>query len=257
VKVGFEKMKTKLLAAGLIGALSLAGTTVPAFADGEETAASPWSATLVLTSDYRFRGQSQSDRNPAVQGSVDFAAENGFFAGVWASNIDFNDVNDTSIEVDLYAGITTAVSESTEATFKVVYYAYPDQDNLNNDYDYVEVLASLSHDFGGAAVTGEIAWSPDYFAQTGSAVALTGTLEVPLAEWLSASGHLGYQSIDDNGAFGTPDYMFYDIGLSATWEMLTFDVRWVDTDLSELDCFGGLDLCEGGVVGTISLSFGG
>lgn len=257
MKVGFEKMKTKLLAAGLIGAFSLAGTTVPAFADGEETAASPWSATLVFTSDYRFRGQSQTDRNPAVQGSVDFAAENGFFAGIWASNIDFNDFNDTSIEVDLYAGITTAVSETTEATFKVVYYAYPDQDNLNNDYDYVEILASLSHDFGGAAVTGEIAYSPDYFAQTGSAVALTGTLEVPLTEWLSASGHLGYQWIDDNTGYGTPDYAYYDIGLSATWEMLTFDVRWVDTDLSELECYGGLDLCEGGVVGTISLSFGG
>jgi hypothetical protein len=51
--------------------------------------------------------------------------------------------------------------------------------------------------------------------------------------------------------------MFYDIGLSATWNILTFDARWVDTDLSELECFGGLDLCEGGFVGTISVSFGG
>jgi uncharacterized protein (TIGR02001 family) len=251
-------MKTRLLTAGLIGALSLAGTAVPAFADGEEAAAaSPWSATLAVTSDYRFRGQSQTDRGVAVQGSIDFASESGFFAGVWASNIDFNDAGDTSIEVDLYAGITTAVSESTEATFKVVYYAYPDQDNLANDYDYVEVLASLSHDFGGASVSGEIAWSPDYFAQTGSAVALTGTLEVPLAEWLSASGHLGYQWIDDEIGYGTPDYMYYDIGLSATWNILTFDVRYVDTDLDELECYGGLDLCEGGFVGTISVSFGG
>lgn len=257
MKVGYEKMKTKLLTASLIGVLALAGTAAPAFADGEEAAASPWSATLAVTSDYRFRGQSQTDRNPAVQGSVDFASESGFFAGVWASNIDFNDFNDTSIEVDLYAGITTAVSESTEATFKVVYYAYPDQDNFNADYDYIEVLASLSHDFGGAAITGEIAWSPDYFAQTGSAIALTGTLEVPLAEWLSASGHLGYQWIDDEIAYGTPDYMYYDIGLSATWNILTFDARWVDTDLSELECYSGLDLCEGGFVGTISLSFGG
>jgi uncharacterized protein (TIGR02001 family) len=250
-------MKTKLLTAGLIGALSLAGTAAPAFADGEEAAASPWSATLAVTSDYRFRGQSQSDNNAAVSGSIDFASESGFFAGVWASTIDFNDFNDTSVEVDLYAGITTALTESTEFTIKVVYYAYPDQDNFNPDYDYVELLASVSHDFGGASVAAEVAYSPDYFAQTGSAVALTGTLEVPLAEWLSASGHLGYQSIDDNGAYGTPDYAFYDIGLSATWEMLTLDVRWVDTDLSEIDCYGGTDLCEGGVVGTLSISFGG
>ncbi|MCE9521711.1 MAG: TorF family putative porin [Alphaproteobacteria bacterium] len=257
-------MKTKFLTMGLLGSLAFGGLATPAFADGEEAAASPWSATLAVTSDYRFRGQSQTQRDPALQGSIDFASETGFFAGVWASNIDFNDPGDTSIEVDLYAGVTQAISDKTEATFKVVYYAYPDQDNAIADYDYVEVLASLSHDFGAAAVTGEIAWSPDYFAQTGSAVALTGTLAVPLADkfWffdggLSASGHAGYQWIDDNIAYGTPDYVYFDVGLSAVWGLATFDVRWIDTDLDKTECYGGLDLCEGGVVGTVSFAFGG
>ena len=257
-------MKTKFLTMGLLGSLALGGLATPALADGDEAAASPWSATLALTSDYRFRGQSQTQRDPALQGSIDFASETGFFAGVWASNIDFNDFGDTSVEVDLYAGVTKTISEGTEGTLKVVYYAYPDQDNAAPDYNYLEVLASLSHDFGSASITGEIAWSPDYFAQTGDAVALTGTLAVPLCDklWffdggLSASGHVGYQWIDDNIAYGTPDYLYYDIGLSAVWGLATFDARWIDTDLSKAECYGGTDLCEGGFVAAVSFAFGG
>jgi hypothetical protein len=47
--------------------------------------------------------------------------------------------------------------------------------------------------------------------------------------------------------------VFYDIGLSAKVENVTLDVRWVDTDLSRPECFAGTNLCEGGVVATLTL----
>ena len=264
-------MKTRNLTIGLFGALSLISTAAPALADGEEKAASPWSVTIGATTDYRFRGISQSDQSPAVQGSIDFKSESGFFAGAWASNIDFNDDGlitdgDTKVELDLYAGFSHDFSETTSGVLKAVYYAYPTADYLpgTNDYNYFELIADLSHDFGSASVTGEIAWTPDYFYESGNAVALTGTLAVPLADkfWffdggLSASGHAGYQWIDENATYGTPDYFYYDIGLSAVWGPATFDVRWVDTDLSKAECYGGATLCEGGVFGTVSFTFGG
>ena len=85
------------------------------------------SATVAVTSDYRFRGISQSDNEAAIQGSIDFA-QDWFFAGVWASNLDFSGFGDpdTSVEVDLYAGATAALSDSVSGTIKAVYYAYPD-----------------------------------------------------------------------------------------------------------------------------------
>jgi len=263
LKVGFEKMKTKLLAASLLGALSLAGTAVPAFADGEEAAASPWSATLAVTSDYRFRGISQSDEGVAVQGSIDFASESGFFAGIWASNIDFDDAAsyDSNIEVDLYAGYTLAVGESTSLAGKFVYYAYPDSDTPPGfgDYDYYEIIGSLSHDFGGASITGEVAYSPDFFGEVGDAIAATGTIAVPLCDklWffdggLAASGHLGGQWFDDSALL---DYTFYDLGLSASAGAFTVDVRWIGTDIEEASCTTGW--CDDTVVVTGSFKFGG
>ena len=147
-----------------------------------------------------------------------------FSPGVWASNVDFNDAAETYLEVDVYAGFTKALSESTTGTIKAVYYWYPAADYPTgaNENDYFELIAGLAHDFGGASGTFEIAWSPDYFLESGSAVEAAAGLSVPIAETflffdggLAASGRVGYQWIDDNTTFGTPDYLFYDVGVSA------------------------------------------
>jgi uncharacterized protein (TIGR02001 family) len=214
------------------------------------------------TSEYKFRGQSQSQTNPAVFGGVDYVSESGLFVGAWASSIDFNDLAETYLELDLYAGYTHAFSDETSGTIKLVYYLYPTADYPpgSNDYDYLELVASLSHNFGPATAGVEIAYSPDYFFESGSGVALTGSLGVPLVDsWsifdggISASAKLGYQWIGDNATFGTPDYLFYDIGLTAKAGKVAFDLRYVDSDLSDAECFGGTNLCEAQLVATVTL----
>ena len=79
----------------LILAAALLASSAPAFAqaiDGE----------VGVLSDYRFRGISLSNRDPAVQGGIDAAFSSGFFVGTWASNI--ADYGGSKVEVDLYAG---------------------------------------------------------------------------------------------------------------------------------------------------------
>lgn len=248
-------MKKTLLALSLLATASI---TQPAFADGEaageEASSGPWSVTLAVTSDYRFRGQSQKSRDPAVQGSIDFASESGFFAGVWASSIDFSDTLDfdSKIEIDLYAGYTFKLSENTEGGLKVTYYLYPDNPF---SYEYAEFQASLSHSVGDVTLSAELNYSPDYFNETGTAVALAGGLEVAVIDDLSASGHVGYQWIDNNFLFGTPDYVYWDVGLTLSFlDHFSLDARYVGTDMSAVDCFGGTDLCESGFVATLSVT---
>ena len=76
---------------------------------------------------------------------------------------------------------------------------------------------------------------------------------------LTASANVGYQWIDDNALYGTPDYLYFDIGASAAWEVFTVDLRWVDTDLDNSECFvaPNTKFCEGGVVLTLSAALPG
>lgn len=274
-------MKTTMWRAGLVGALSLLSIAPLAHADEEEGAWGPLTGGVTLTSDYRFRGLSQTDRDAAIQGwlQVDF---HGFFFNVWASNIDFNDAaialttDDSSVEIDLTAGYTHAFSDTTSGTIKGVYYWYPDADYIvpGLDYDYFEAIVGLSHDFGMAAVSAEVAWSPDYFGKTGDAVAVKGGVVVPIVDQLgfmgalSASANVGYQWIENNFItddpvffYDAPDYLYFDFGASAEWEIFVFDVRWVDTDLDDAECFPGnpanVDFCEGGVVVSVTANLPG
>ncbi len=64
------------------------------------------SSTWTLTNDYDFRGTSQSAKDPAVQASIDWADESGWYVGAWASNVDFGDDVDIDYEVDLYTGFS-------------------------------------------------------------------------------------------------------------------------------------------------------
>ncbi|MBP6014205.1 MAG: TorF family putative porin [Alphaproteobacteria bacterium] len=260
---------TKAWKAGLFGALALASIAPAAQAD-DEGAWGPFTAGVSLTSDYRFRGISNSDRDAAIQGWLQYDHAMGFYANIWASTIDFNDefAHDSSVEVDLTVGYNYAFSDQTNAGIKLVYYWYPDADTppTLRDYDYFEAIATVGHDFGVASVSGELAWSPDFFAETGDAVSLKAGVSAPVLEkfafmdGLTASANVGYQWIDSNisappglpGFYGTPDYLYYDFGVSAGWEIFTIDLRWVDTDLDKGECFGGTDLCDGGV--TLSLT---
>ena len=262
-------MKLTSWKAGLFAAvamMSAGATTSVAHADG---AWGPFTANISLTSDYRFRGISQSDNGAAVQGGVDYAS-NGWFAGVWASSVDFLDsaTKDAPAEVDIYGGYNYAVSDTTEIGIKAIYYWYPDSDyGGTNHYDYVELGGHVSHSFEKFSLLGEIYWSPDYFNESGDSIYLAGTATVPLLKefWffdggLSASARLAYQWIDDNGTFGTPDYLTWDIGLTAKAGIFSFDARYVDTDLSDSECFGGgvfKDFCGAGFMGTVTVALPG
>ena len=71
-----QTILTSLAAAGLLAATG---------------AAADITGNVGLTTDYVFRGISQTDEKPAIQGGLDYAHSSGAYAGVWASNVDFND----------------------------------------------------------------------------------------------------------------------------------------------------------------------
>jgi len=219
-----------------------------------------FSANVAITTDYRFRGISQTSEDPAVQGGFDYAyGPLGFYAGVWASSLDFNvpDPDPADVEIDFYAGLAGRFGGGLDWDAGVLYYAYPGSDTGPGaaDYDYVEVYGSLGYDFGPLALTGGLNYSPDYFFESGDFLYLYGELEVPLVHGLVMAAHLGRNEIDDNAQFGTPDYSDWSIGVSRTFGAFTLDLSYVDTDLGESECFGGTPVCDAAAVFTVSAAW--
>lgn len=228
-------------------------TFLPSNASAEEGYGLQFSANTALVSDYVFRGVSQSDEKPAFQGGFDVTHESGVYAGIWGSNIDFNEsgVDGPSLEIDVYGGYSGSINDISYDV-GVIYYHYPGAaDSL--DYDFVEGSLALGYDFGPFAASASVNYSPDYFGDSGDAQYYALNVDVPLIKDLSLSAHLGRQEIDDNDAFGFDDYTDWSLGLNYSLEGFDMFVQYIDTDLDETeDCADG---CEERIVFGISRSF--
>ncbi|WP_257387145.1 TorF family putative porin [Tahibacter caeni] len=95
-------------------------------------AAAAVSGTLALTNDYLFRGLSQTNQEPALQGGVEYAHDSGVYAGVWGSNVswlsDYSSASlpiSSSVELDGYVGWRGNVSDALKLDAGVYTYYYP------------------------------------------------------------------------------------------------------------------------------------
>ncbi len=114
------------------------------------------SANVSFASDYIWRGMTQTD-GPAISGGFDFAAENGFYAGIWGSNVNFNDEG-TGSELDYYFGYSFDLNA---LNVDVGYLAYDFPKNKSN-LDLEELVLSLGiADFGFVYASGQDE-APDY-----------------------------------------------------------------------------------------------
>jgi len=230
----------------LLGA-SVFVMSAPALAE-EDMIPGEFSTTIGFTSEYSFRGLSQSNEGPAVQGSVDWSHDSGFYAGVWGSSVEFTDA---SIETDIFAGYSGEI-EGFAYDLGGIYYAYPGADSDLN-YDFWEAAFSLGYDFDVASVSAAVNYSPEFFADSGDATYVAGYLDVPLPFLpldTALSGSVGHQWIDDNTAYGVDDYTDWGIGLTSNVEGFDLSLRYIDTSLDETeDCADG---CEERVIFSIS-----
>ena len=183
------------------------------------------SMTVTATSDYDFRGVTQTAQDPALQLSVDWAAENGLYVGAWGSNVDFGDCCDENVEVDLYAGF--AGGDEDGLTFDVggVYYAYPGAE----DIDFPEIWAGIAYGMFDAKVW----YSWDFAASDEAAYYLEGNVNVPLPNDFGLVVHAGYS---DGSFWDSDSYFDYAIGFTKSFGGFDFELKWVDgSDLKALN----------------------
>lgn len=211
-------MKTpKSFLTAAAGALALAG---PAQAQDR-----PLDLTFNIgaASDYVFRGVSQTDENPQIFGGADMTLGKIGYAGVWLSNVDFN--NGTDLEYDLYAGVKPTLG-FVSLDLGVIRYGYTGQPS-GPDADYVEWKLAGSIPAGPATLGAAVFYSDDFFGETGPATyyEVNGSFAVPSTKF-AISGALGRQQVR-----GPLDYATWNLGVGyAFTDRIGMDLRYWDTD---------------------------
>lgn len=189
------------------------------------------SGSATVLTDYRYRGISQSDEAPALQGTLDLSHISGFYVGAFATSL-ADDPRYGRAEVDIYAGFTREVMSATNLDVGIAYQIYPGNDSSLGRSDYFEPYASLSHTLGPATLTGSVAYAFDQGEATdgGDNLYLAGDLVVGIpGSPLSLTGHVGYS---DGSLAPTGNYLDWRVGAEIRTGAATLGFHYVDTDLS-------------------------
>ncbi len=218
----------KLIKLSLVTVLLTAAMASTASATNVEA-----SANVAMTSNYVWRGMSQTANSPATQGGFDVSIGN-VYAGVWGSNVNFG--NTSSLEADLYAGYA---SEIFGLAYDLNYnqFIYPNETKSSN---FGEASLSLAYDFEVLALSAKYyvgIKTNDFNAPDAWEVGVS----VPLVAKISIDATYG-----DYDGFGT----YYLASVSKSYSKFDFSLAYTAMDR---DNIGEKD--EDNLVFTVATSF--
>ena len=223
-------MKKSLIALALVGAFA-----APAFAADAAPAEHTFTGNFTLASNYIFRGISQSQNKPALQGGFDYAHSSGLYAGTWASNVAW--VGDTgfktgsSMEWDFYAGFKGAIADDLSYDVGVLQYYYPgDRIPGMPNTDSTEVYGAITWKF--LTLKDSYTVSPNLFgwnagekSRGSNYLDLTATYD--LGEGWGVSAHIGRQTIKN---LGVASYTDWKIGVTKDVGFGVVGLAYTDTN---------------------------
>lgn len=225
------------------------------------------SGSVTLTSDYLFRGVSQTNQEPALQGGVEYAADSGFYVGTWGSNISWlSDLTaagvpvSSSLELDAYGGYRGKFSQTVSYDVGAIYYRYPgDFPSGFNSADTGEVYVGVSvGPFANTTLSAKYSYAlTDLFGYPDSEG--SGYLDVN-ANWEFSprwvlNVHGGKQWVENNDI---AEYAEWRVGVARSFESgFSVGVVYSDTDADETfftNAYGNF-LAEDTVVLTVTKAF--
>ncbi|MBQ1782296.1 MAG: hypothetical protein II007_01440 [Gammaproteobacteria bacterium] len=183
------------------------------------------SGNLGATSNYIWRGQTQTSDSVGFSGGLDYAHDSGFYVGTWTSNVDFGD--DASYELDGYFGFGGSIGDFGY-DLNYTYFAYPDGEKL----DFSEVGGSVSYSVLtlGANAT---ASNDDGQKLFKGAYYYYAALSFDVGKDLALGFHIGQSDFDQK--YGGKDYVDYNVSLTKTFALGDATFMISDTDIDEDD----------------------
>ncbi len=233
-------------------ALSALCFAAPAFAQQAALPALDLVGEIELLSDYRYRGVSRSDEDPAARGALTLYHANGLYAGARATTLrgidSYRNRDLGDLQTDLYAGWRGQIGGGFELEAGGNYSLFA---GGQGGSDYGELVAALSYQLGPANLGGGLRYAPSQSGTGGRDMAYIysrAEVAIPFRPW-SFSAELGRQ---ESAAFG--DYWAWSLGARHQLRIeglpdTEVGLDYVDTDLPNAP---GLDA---GLVLSVRLGF--
>ena len=243
----------------IFGATALVLGAVNPAAAQIETGYGTITPTVTITSNYIFRGISQNNKSPAVQGNLEYTYGVGQFTpylGMFASNVKFPGADSTGrepyyaqrVEVDLFGGLRYEPISKLVLDAGFISYIYPGQEAdrratasitpLVGSPQWNEWYGKVVYDFGLATAVGSVFYAPQFQAASGSATYFEGGLDIPVPFEFTLSGRVGRQNVQRNANFGWPDYTTWNASLAREIIGFTLVGGYSDTNIKRTSLIG-------------------
>ncbi|KRW61194.1 TorF family putative porin [Pseudomonas sp. TTU2014-080ASC] len=205
-------------------------------------------------SDYRSRGMSQTQGDPAIQGGVTLAHSSGLYAGIWSSNVDFGYGSKTRQEIDYYVGYYWQITDDISLDLTHYKYDYPREGSLNYNETYAKFSAYGV--YVGGYYADDLADNQSYLY---SFVGYETTLPYDIG-FDVRYGKIDFKddTLESSSGKMRSSYNEWQIGLSKSMFNVDWSISYVDSDVSKTECYnynGFDDICSGTVVVGVSKSF--
>ena len=255
-------MKKLLIATAVASAFAAPGVAFAQAAAAAPASPHTFTANVGLFSDYRFRGISQTFKQPAIQGGFDYSHASGLYAGIWASNV-YGGSNSSGLgvnyfnggqEVDVYGGYKWSYGD-LGLDAGLLTYMYPGAKwgvATRDSYGNTEVYLGGTYKWFSAKYSMS---TTDYFGtkrntvsgacgvNTSGVATLTcapvngggskgsGYLDLgaafELGNGFNLVGHVGKLSVKGYGLF---NYTDYKIGVTKDWAGVTWGAAYIDSN---------------------------
>lgn len=253
-----KKLSYLLILSGLV--------SVPAIAADAPASPHTVAFNVGVTTDYIFRGISQSQHDPAISGGVDYSHTSGLYAGTWLSNQKWVEdggpyKTDSSIEWDIYAGYKGSLPADIGYDVGLIRYIYPgDKVAGAVSPDTTEAYLGFSWKMLSLKYSHAIS---DYFISWGT----LGTVKTKGSNYLELNathdlgdgwgllGHIGHQKVKN---WTTASYTDWKVGVTKDVGFGTVTLAYSDTDADAIAApyiWSGEDVSKGVLAISFSKSF--
>jgi uncharacterized protein (TIGR02001 family) len=213
------------------------------------------SGSLSLTSNYFWRGYSKSNDHLAAQGFVDYQQPNGFFAGSWLSQVDFDDDMSSDAarwELSPYIGWSFALSGDWRTNVQLVRYFYDGEIfGASANYNELNVNAHFRD-----LLSAQFAYANDAYNQGKATYDSYLSGRYPLTDALQISAGAGYSVARKVLVYNA---YYWDAGLTWYWPWGGVDIRYTGARETgggfQTDWGYHPDIVSGEIIVTLSVGF--